>query len=219
MPTARVFRAVGFSIFLILDAMPNDIRLLKKQLRAEARARRPSAEELPLISRTICRRMANADMLANASTVMAYVALPDEVSLRELIDQAIDSGKSVIIPYCEGDDLRLFRLHAWNELAPGAYGILEPHNDLRRKRKRQPHSADIDLVFVPGTAFDKRGGRLGRGRGYYDRFLPKLRPETLKIGVIPDRLVLPEIPMTSHDCFVDYLLTESGLAARAQGER
>ena len=79
--------------------------------------------------------------------------------------------KRVVVPYCVGRRLELFRLTDMDELAEGTFTILEPRPELRERPERRVDVAEVDLVVVPGVAFDARGGRLGHGQGYYDRLL------------------------------------------------
>ena len=105
-------------------------------------------------------------MLAEAQTIMAYYSLPDEVNTHALIDELVAEGKTVLLPKVTGDDtMELRRYTGRDDLQEGSYHILEPVGE--------PFTdyAAIDLILVPGIAFDAAGHRLGRGRGNYDRFL------------------------------------------------
>ena len=88
-------------------------------------------------------------------------------------------------------------------MAPGTLGILEPRAELLAIPGRRIDAREIDLAMVPGVAFDRRGGRLGRGRGFFDRFLPRLRADALAVGVCFECQLLPEVPMLPGDVFMD----------------
>ena len=138
-------------------------------------------------------------MLAEAQTIMAYYSLPDEVNTHALIDELVAEGKTVLLPKGMGaDTMELRRYTGRADLQEGAYHILEPVGE--------PFTdlSAIDLILVPGLAFDAAGHRLGRGRGYYDRFLhSKNRPYCVKIGVCFDFQKVDEVPVDAHDIAMD----------------
>jgi len=117
--------------------------------------------------------------------------------------------RQLLVPYCQGEDLQLFRLRAMAELEPGVFGILEPRRPLRQWLDRQATIHQVDLAVVPGVAFDRRGGRLGHGRGYYDRLLAQARPETVLVGLAYQCQILPEVPMLPSDIYMNMVITES----------
>jgi 5-formyltetrahydrofolate cyclo-ligase len=138
-------------------------------------------------------------LLAEAQTIMAYYSLPDEVNTHALIDELVAEGKTVLLPKVTGaDTMELRRYTGRADLQEGAYHILEPVGE--------PFTdlSAIDLILVPGLAFDAAGHRLGRGRGYYDRFLhSKNRPYCVKIGVCFDFQKVDEVPVDAHDIAMD----------------
>ena len=119
-------------------------------------------------------------------------------------------GKTTLYPrvVAEGRPLE-FAVADGARLAPGAYGIPEPPADAPAVAL-----ASIDLLFVPGVAFDSRGARLGSGKGYYDRTIELLRPEEprpVTVGVAYDFQIIPEVPERAGDRRVDYVITERRL--------
>ena len=138
-------------------------------------------------------------MLAEAQTIMTHYSLPDEVNTHALIDELVAEGKTVLLPKVTGaDTMELRRYTGRADLQEGAYHILEPVGE--------PFTdlSAIDLILVPGLAFDAAGHRLGRGRGYYDRFLhSKNRPYCVKIGVCFDFQKVDEVPVDAHDIAMD----------------
>src|SRR5690606_5030175 len=106
--------------------------------------------------------------LATAQTVGAYASIGNEVATGNLIAALLSAGKNLVLPVVEGDGVMEFRaVTDLSRLTPGVFGILEP-------REGEPCLPEnIDLLFIPGLAFDHRGGRLGRGKGYYDRYLAR----------------------------------------------
>ena len=138
-------------------------------------------------------------LLAEAQTIMAYYSLPDEVNTHALIDELVAEGKTVLLPKVMGaDTMELRRYMGRADLQEGAYHILEPVGE--------PFTdlSAIDLILVPGLAFDAAGHRLGRGRGYYDRFLHSRDGSyCVKIGVCFDFQKVDEVPVDAHDIAMD----------------
>ena len=102
-----------------------------------------------------------------AKTVMWYVDAGSEVRTRHTLPEALGHGKRVVVPWCvvETNTLELFLLEDMSELVEGAYKILEPKPELRQLPNKVVRPEELDLVMVPGTAFDPRGGRMGQGKG------------------------------------------------------
>jgi 5-formyltetrahydrofolate cyclo-ligase len=134
-------------------------------------------------------------------TIAVFSALPGEVDLTEIV--VSNPGRSWAWPRVEGDDLHFHQVENPDaQLMPGAFGIREPSADLPVTAVER-----IDAFFCPGLAFDPRGGRLGRGRGFYDRMLAKARPDALKIGVcFPWQIVADTFP-EAHDVIMDEVLS------------
>lgn len=141
---------------------------------------------------------------------MFYVDARGEVATREAIEDALRSDKKMYVPYCEGDDLAAFRLRSFDELARGAFGIWEPRQELRSANESAMHLDHIDVVFVPGVGFDRLGHRIGSGRGYYDRFLPRLRAGAVRVGLAFACQLLERLPVEPHDVPLDWVVTEDG---------
>ncbi len=135
---------------------------------------------------------------SSAETVMIYSALPDEVDLGALVE--LDKTKRWVMPRAIGDGIMLlFEFKSFDELVEGKYGVMVPP-----ATNHLMHKSEIDLVIVPGLMFDKRGQRLGRGGGYYDRLLPDMRAKT--VGVCLAELLLEVLPKEEHDIAVDYVV-------------
>ncbi len=127
--------------------------------------------------------------------MLLYHSLPDEVDTHALIRRWA-GRKRILLPVVVGDDLEL-RLYAGDDrLAPGAFHIEEPRGE--------PFTdyAGIDLAVIPGVAFDRAGNRLGRGKGYYDRLLPRLA-DTYKIGLCYPFQLADSLPAEAHDVRMD----------------
>ena len=168
---------------------------LRKAVRAMKKARTP--QQLLQQSETICARLEKLPAFRNAKTVMLYASLPDEVQTIELI-QRWRNRKQIILPTVVGDDIIPVELEANTLFALGDFNIPEPQN--------HPYNGSYDLVIVPGMAFDVNGNRLGRGKGYYDRFLAPLH-NVKKIGVCFDFQRVTCVPTEATDIPMDDVLS------------
>ena len=175
-----------------------DLRRQIQQIKRQFTPQQLEELSLPVISRL-------RPLLADAQTIMAYYSLPDEVNTHGLIDELVAEGKTVLLPKVTGTDtMELRRYTGRADLQEGTYHILEPVGE--------PFTdyAAIDLILVPGLAFDAVGHRLGRGRGYYDRFLLSLftihYSLFTSIGVCVDFQKVDEVPVDAHDIVMDKVI-------------
>jgi len=135
-------------------------------------------------------------LLAEAQTILAYYALPDEVDTHALLDALVAEGKTVLLPKVLDETTMELRCYQGpQDLHEGAYHIMEPTGAPFTDEAR------IDIALIPGLAFDPQGHRLGRGKGYYDRFLATFKGQT--IGVCFDFQKVAEVPVAAHDIAVD----------------
>ncbi len=145
-----------------------------------------------------------------ARHILLYLALPGEIPVERLAETP---GKHFYAPRCVRD--RQLSLHSFvpnnTSLITTAFGLREP--DPRHSPETLVQK--MDLVIVPALGFDVRGQRLGYGGGYYDRFLPRLRPDCVTIGVVPDVLLVPLLPSEPHDTAVQIVVTEKRTIRRA----
>lgn len=173
--------------------------LTKKQIRSKilARLKIQKEEERNKKSKIIKERLFKTPEFIKAEIVMFYIAFGGEVNTKEMIEEAQKLGKIVAVPVCiKNRIIRPCRLDSNIRLKKGPYGISEP------AIKRFIDIKDLDLVVVPGVAFDRKGSRLGRGKGYYDYFLNKLPKKVASVGLAFDFQTLPFIPATKTDVSV-----------------
>jgi len=164
-----------------------------------------SAHERVRKSLEIKKRLFALKEFKFAKTVMFYVSKDGEVDTIQMIKDTLRMGKRVAVPVTKVEKKELIAsqiLDLEKELTRGPYGILEPKSGYVRPVPVE----EIDLVIVPGIAFDKMGRRLGRGAGYYDRFLKKFHKDIPFIGLAFDFQVLENLPILSHDIPVSKLL-------------
>ncbi len=132
--------------------------------------------------------------------IMLYSALPDEVPTQTLMAALVAQGKTVLLPRVINEkDMELRRYTGPQDLQVGAYGIMEPTGE-----RFTDHEA-IDVAIVPGMAFDTEGHRLGRGKGYYDRFLSRV-PFLYKIGLCFSWQIVDCVPCDEHDIVMDEII-------------
>ena len=180
----------------------------KQQIRDQAHTNRNAQENKDELSREIIARCMALPEYQRAQTVLFYLDVRSEVRTRNDLDKALASGKKIVVPYCVDGELELFHLEQSDELSVGMYRILEPKPELRTVAAKKVDVSEIDMIIVPGVAFDRRGGRTGHGKGYYDKMLEHARPDTPLIALAFECQLFDEIPMQDHDVFMDKVITE-----------
>ncbi len=185
--------------------------LTKASIRREALARRRNLPNRRELSAEIVERLLELPALASASTVLCYVSARTEVETHGLIARILETGWRVAIPYCVENRLQMWRIESLPELVPGAYGILEPPLAERDLPSRRILPATIKVAIIPGVAFDKTGGRVGFGAGYFDRLLAELNPQAEIIAPAFECQLFDAAPMEPHDRRVDVVVTEGGV--------
>jgi 5,10-methenyltetrahydrofolate synthetase len=173
----------------------------KRLIRKEIAARKKNiSEDLTIkLSRKICARIAQTELFQNAGCIALYYALNDEVQTSELIEEWYEK-KNIVLPVTSGENINFHTYKGKESLHIGALGISEP----AVSEVTQPD--EIDLFIVPGVAFDRERNRLGRGKGYYDRYLAGYAKQT--IGVCFDFQLIETIPSEKHDIKMDMIITE-----------
>ena len=172
--------------------------MTKAELRRWARERRKALDLAAFAARALPFL---AELLAEKQRVLLYAPLPDEPDPRGLLKRLPKAR--FYLPRVEGEELAVLPYDA--PLVPGAFGVLEPAGG-----EPLPPEA-LDAVVVPALAFDRRGFRLGQGKGYYDRFLKRLARDALTVGFVPEALVLDELPTDPWDVPVRAIVTEAGV--------
>lgn len=188
----------------------------KAQHRRKAYDARSAQSDKDALSRAIVDKFLEHSSYQQAKTVMFYLHCRSEVRTRDRVREQLSNDKRVVVPYCTKDAdgqnrLGLWRLEDLQELQPGTWGILEPPKERWGEPGKEIEPEALDLVMVPGVAFDRRGGRLGNGAGYYDRLLKSVRNDTVLIGVCFEAQIMPEIIMEAHDMYMDYVITEAAI--------
>ena len=182
------------------ESLNNDKTTLRQQVRGRLRAL--SAEQLRPDSQRVCERLLTLPVWKQARIVLLFAPLRDEPDIGPVISVALQEGKEVSLPKLDpaGFSYHASPIKSLEDLSPGKFGILEPrHTSAAMALNR------LDLVLVPGVAFDTLGGRLGRGKGYYDRLLAAVNG--LKCGVAFDEQIVDVVPVGPMDVRLNCIVT------------
>jgi 5-formyltetrahydrofolate cyclo-ligase len=202
-----------------MSLSPEDLDALmerKGKMRREAYDARNAQENKDELSKVIVEKFINLPEYAAAGTIMWYLDVRSEVRTRHMIGDAVNSDKKIVVPYCTVDEkgdnkLGLWHLESMDELVVGKWKILEPPKDRWGEKGKEVEPKELDLIMVPGVGFDKRGGRMGNGQGYYDRLLENARPDAPLIALCFESQMFPEILVGPHDIFMDKVITEKAI--------
>lgn len=187
--------------------------MTKQQQRQKAYELRNAQMEKSQLSKIICEKFIALLNRHQPDSVMCYLHCRSEVKTLETVSAMLEENVRVIIPYCtvdhNGDNcLGLWWLEDLSEVIPGTWGILEPLKSRWADKEKHMTPEQLDLVMVPGVAFDLEGGRLGNGAGYYDRLLQEVRSDTYLAGLCYQSQIVDKVVMEEHDVFMHCLLTE-----------
>lgn len=179
----------------------------KRELRRQVVARRDAMAGAQRLAAgaALRARLTALPPLTAARTVLCFASFRTEVDTAPLVAHLLGRGVTVALPRMIGPrHIEAFAVtDPAADLVPGRYDIPEPREGLP-----VVEPAAVDVVIVPGSAFDTRGGRLGYGGGFYDAFLARTRPDTRRIGICFELQVVPRVPREPHDLCVDVVVTE-----------
>lgn len=188
--------------------MSDSLKSRKSKLRKDIKRRLDAmtAENRHERSVAVCRRVQGLEQFQHASTVMMYMPLPSEVDILPLAISCFQAGRTVCVP-----DVNWER----KEIRPVEItSIADDVMELDEHGIRIPREGgiilptQIDLVLIPGIAFDTQGNRLGRGAGFYDRFLRRLSRDAATVAAAFDEQVVDDVPIGPHDICVQVLVTD-----------
>lgn len=170
------------------------VKSLVKAMASDTRAVEASA---------VAEQLLHHPKVQSAATIALFASLPDEIDTTQLIE-ALATKTSVVLPRLLGDEMDFYPYSA-NAMHSGAMGILEPDGDVPIAPQ------DIDVMILPGLAFTADGLRLGRGKGYYDKYMSRERYRAYTIGICHTVQLLDTLPVESHDKRLDEVITSAYL--------
>ena len=176
----------------------------KKDLRNKIKniKRQFTSEQLDKLSLAITSNLLDNPKVKSAKSIILYYSLPDEVNTHDLIDILLKMNKRVYLPKVIGEGSMEIRSYlGLDSLNRGAFHIMEPSGNILNDY------SNIDIIVVPGLAFDRLGNRLGRGKGFYDRFLAKVN-DIYKIGLCFPFQIVDKIPTDAYDVKVNIVLCQ-----------
>lgn len=180
---------------------------MKNEIRKVYKAKRASMDKAQVSEKSIkaCEIFLKSALYENAKTIMLYMPLGNETDTTDIIKRAFADGKRVAFPVTDEESGEITPCYATAKttFSKGAFSVNEPcGNDVA-------DAEDIEVVLVPGIAFDKNGSRVGFGKGCYDRLL--CRTKAVKIGFCYENQLCENIPADEHDIKMDYIITEKKL--------
>ncbi|NVL90365.1 MAG: 5-formyltetrahydrofolate cyclo-ligase [Desulfobacterales bacterium] len=186
-----------------------NVKAKKSEIRQGALAKRNALKEKghSKKSAAIMKRLFNFANFQESRIIMFYMSHNSEVETESMVRKALELEKVVALPLINIKEKQIVPFKIDNldqDVRPGYRGIREPNPQLCKPIPAQY----INLAIIPGVAFDERGGRIGYGTGFYDRFIPRLDITTRKIALTFECQIVPQIPMEPHDRHIDILITE-----------
>lgn len=193
-------------IYVLTEGEGNRMKsiLSKDELRSKMKSllRDLTPQEYRDLNHSLYTYFLRLKFLNKANYIMIYYSVRNEANTVQIINHLLKAGKTVALPVCTPErDLNAVVINDLSQLQPATFGLMEPSPG-------SPLIADdqLQLIVIPGVAFDEKGRRLGHGAGYYDRFLSKT-PDAFKLGLAYDFQLVPEVPAESHDIKMNGLLT------------
>lgn len=175
-------------------------QVLRKKIRQEMQPLHPSYFQQA--GKVICQKIITSDAYRQSDCIFCFVSYGKEPDTYPLLNQILSDGKVLAVPLCRSEgQMELRRITSLSQLAPGAYNIPEPPEDAPILSP-----ADVQLALIPCLAATRDGKRLGKGGGYYDRFLAAYTGAAFLL--CPARLLQPDIPMELHDFCISTVITE-----------
>lgn len=180
--------------------------LEKKQIRQYMKTMRGNLcwNDKAKMDTIIFEKVINSDVYRNCKVLFIYVSYKNEVATHRIIGHGLANNKIVCVPQIVSLEkgMKSIRINSFDELKENSMGILEPLDN-----KIEVNPKEVDLLLMPGLAFDSKGGRLGYGGGFYDKYLTKCRKDAVKIGLCYDFQLIDSVPVGALDEPVDEVIT------------
>ena len=180
----------------------------KKELRKIMIEKRDNIykEEKAVMDKNIIFSLKEKEFYKNSKNIFIYLGFGSEIDTMSYIQDFINDGKHIFIPRTDikTKKMEAVEITSLDGLKENKYGILEPDNN-----KEEFYKNNLDLIILPGVAFDHSGRRVGYGGGYYDRYLEDIDKRIIKVALIYDFQLLENVPAEEHDIKADYIITET----------
>jgi len=188
-----------------------ELKSLMRRKAYDARNAQPNKDD---VSSLAMAKLVELPEYRQAQTVLLYLDCRSELRTRHALPAALNGGKRIVVPYCTTDEqgankLGLWLLESIEEMVVGKWNILEPPRDRWNEAGKVVAPEELDFVMVPGVGFDRTGGRMGNGQGYYDRLLQSVRLNCKLVAPCYESQLMEEIAMGPHDVFMDKVVTEA----------
>ena len=189
-------------------AIFNDKKILRKEI-LEKRNNINLVKKMEM-DKKILEQFYESKYYKEAEKIFIYISYDSEINTKVIINRALKDKKKIYVPRTEFKTRHMdaVEITTLDNLVESKYGILEPKTE-------EPHidPNEVDLIVVPGVAFDRNGGRMGYGAGFYDRYFKKINKENIdkivKLALAYELQILDKVPMNAQDVPVDYIITEN----------
>lgn len=179
---------------------------LRKLIKEKGKVFFQNPHHKPDASFDVGKKICASPEFKNAEVVFAFMPMEDEVNIGGVILEAFMSGKKIAVPKIKDENggMKFHWISASEDMSQGPFGIYEPASMIPINMECVPPNS---LILVPGLAFTKDGKRLGRGKGFYDRFLAEYKDRFFKMGICFDFQIMDDIPVDENDVFVDKVIS------------
>lgn len=185
-----------------------DLKIKKQEIRHQVEEKLDALSKKEIVEKygLIEEQLFDFANFREAEVTLLYINHPHEVDSANILKRCSETAKDIVLPLFNGDNnTRLYKISdIEKDLKPGPNNILEPDPD----RCKPVPIDDVDIAIIPGIAFDEKGGRLGIGNGRYDRIISKLPVFARKVACATEDQMTQQVPMESHDKYVDIIITE-----------
>ena len=191
----------------------DDIKLEKKKIRKEIQIyfKNMLPSDFILKSEQVLEKLEKLSVWKDAETVLIFLSLSDEIKTDNIINKALSSGKKTAVPRIKDNNLVFHIIESLDaEFITHHLGMDEPDETFAMINTETLRKENT-LILVPGLAYDKNCFRLGRGKGFYDRFLSSLDKDIPKIGIGYDFQIVESVPVEDHDFPLDFIITETSI--------
>ena len=180
----------------------------KKEIRKNMISKRDNIlkEEKEIMDKNIILKLKESEYYKKSKNIFIYLGFGSEIDTMSYIQEFINEGKHIFIPRTDikTKKMEAVEITSLEGLKENKYGILEPDDS-----KEEFYKNNLDLIILPGVAFDLVGKRIGYGGGYYDRYLENIDKKIMKVALIYDFQLLENVPAEEHDIKADYIITET----------